>query len=128
MRHPNGFGSVYKMHGNRRRPYIAAVTITIDERKRRKAIGYYSTRREALAALAEYHNRPYDISAREITVREFYEKWAAWRDDRGKSQESNRIYKGIFNLHCRPLHDWRFLDVQSIHIQQLVDTAPSPKT
>jgi len=116
------------MHGNRRRPYIAAVTVTIDGKRKRKALGYYENSRDALAALAEYHNKPYDISAREITVREFFEKWFAWREEREKGKESNRIYKITFNKHCRDLHEWRFLDVQSIHIQRLVDSAQSPKT
>lgn len=116
------------MHGQRRRPYIAAVTITTDGKRSRKAIGYYATRRDALAALAEYHNKPYDISAREITVKEFFEKWHAWREGREKGKEANRIYKITFNKHCTALHEWRFLDVQSIHIQQLIDNAPSPKT
>ena len=128
IRAPNGYGSVYKMHGNRRRPYIAAVTVTIDGKRKRKALGYYENSRDALAALAEYHNKPYDLSAREITVKEFFEKWFSWREEREKGKESNRIYRITFNKHCRDLHEWRFLDVQSIHIQRLVDSAQSPKT
>jgi len=124
----NGYGSVYKMHGNRRRPYIAAVTVTIDGKRKRKALGYYENSRDALAALSAYHNQPYDISARDITVAELYKKWIAWREEREKGKESNRIYRITFNKHCRDLHDWRFLDVQSIHIQRLVDSAQSPKT
>jgi len=128
MKNANGYGSVYKMHGNRRRPFIAAVTVTVDGKRKRKALGYYENSRDALAALAEYHNKPYDLSAREITVREFFEKWFAWREEREKGKESNRIYRITFNKHCRDLHEWRFLDVQSIHIQRLIDSAQSPKT
>ena len=115
------------MHGQRRRPYIAAVTITIDGKRTRKALGYYESRRDAMAALAEYHNKPYDISARDITVAEFFAKWYAWREEREKGKEANRIYRITFTKHCCDLHEWRFLDVQSIHIQRLVDNAPSPR-
>lgn len=128
MKNPNGYGTVYKMHGRRRRPYIAAVTITTDGKRTRKALGYYASRREALTALAEYHNKPYDLSAREITVKDFFTKWIAWREERAKGQSANIIHRSIFNKHCKPLHDWRFVDVQSIHIQQLVDNAPTPIT
>ena len=128
MKNPNGYGTVYRMHGQRRRPYIASITVNNDGKRTRKAIGYYESRRDALAALSEYHNKPYDLSAREITVKEFFEKWHAWREQREKGKEANRIYKITFNKHCRPLFEMRFLDVQSIHIQQLIDNAPSPKT
>ena len=77
MKSPNGYGTVYKMHGTRRRPYIAAVTVTIDGKRKRKALGYYENSRDALAALSAYHNKPYDISARDITVKEFIEKFMA---------------------------------------------------
>jgi len=127
MRNPNGFGTVYKMHGNRRKPFIASVTIPLEDgRKTRKAIGYYATRREALAALSEYHNQPYDLSAREVTVKEFFDKWLAWRETRGKGIQATATYKSNFLNHCKPLFNKRFLDVQSIQIQQLVDAAPSP--
>ena len=115
------------MHGRRRRPYIAAVSIMQEDgRRTRKAIGYYPTRREALAALSEYHNQPYDLSAREVTVKEFFDKWLAYREKRGKGAQATATYKSNFLNHCKPLFDKRFVDVQSIHIQQLVDSAPSP--
>ena len=129
IRNPNGYGTVYKMHGNRRKPFIASVTIHLPDGKRtRKAIGYYATQREALSALSEYHNQPYDLSAREITVKDFFAKWMAWREGREKGKSANIIHKCVFNKHCVSLHDWRFCDVQSIHIQRLVDNAPTPIT
>ena len=114
------------MHGQRRRPYIAAVTITVDGKRTRKALGYYASRRDALAALAEYHNQPYDLAAREITVLDFFQKWLAYREERGRGQQATAIYKSTFLNHCKPLFDMRFADVQSIQIQQLVDNAKSP--
>ena len=126
MKHGNGYGSVYKMHGNRRRPYIAAVTIKIDGKRKRKALGYYENSRDALAALSAYHNQPYDISARNITVREFIEKWLAYRATRQKGIVATRDYEIILRRHCKSVMDKRFIDIQSIHIQQLVDNAKSP--
>lgn len=53
MKLPNGFGSVYKLSGNRRKPYRAIVTERwqIDTGKwkqKRKTIGYYESKKEAL--------------------------------------------------------------------------------
>ena len=53
MKNSNGYGTVYKMHGNRRRPYIAAITINNEGKRKRKALGYYASRSDALAALSE---------------------------------------------------------------------------
>ena len=63
MKLPNGFGSVYKLSGNRRKPYRAIVTERwqIDTetgkwKQKRKTIGYYESKKEALQALADYNN------------------------------------------------------------------------
>ena len=60
MKLPNGFGSVYKLSGNRRNPYVAKKTKGWDiDPKTGKAkqlyitVGYYPTRKEALTALAD---------------------------------------------------------------------------
>lgn len=53
MKLPNGFGSVYKLSGNRRRPYRAIVTERwqIDTetgkwKQKRKTIGYYENKKK----------------------------------------------------------------------------------
>ena len=55
MRLPNGYGSVHRLPGNRRRPWRARVTVgwTEDGKQLYYTVGYYATQREALAALAE---------------------------------------------------------------------------
>lgn len=45
MKNPNGYGSVKKLSGNRRRPYIFVVS----EAGKRHVIGYYATQVEALS-------------------------------------------------------------------------------
>ena len=114
------------MHGNRRRPYIAAVTIVTDGKRKRKALGYYEKQQDALAALSEYHNQPYDVSARDVTLHDFFEKWIEYRKGKDKGHEANKSYLTIFNRHCISLHKMRFLNIQSIHIQHLVDVAKTP--
>ena len=62
MRLPNGYGSVVKMSGKRRKPYMVRKTIGwhLDETKGRQIqdfqiIGYAETRAEGLRMLAEYN-------------------------------------------------------------------------
>ncbi len=58
MKLPNGFGSVYKLSGNRRNPYRAIVTERwqIDTetgkwKQKRKTIGYYESKKRSPASI-----------------------------------------------------------------------------
>ena len=61
MKLPNGYGTVYKLSGKRRNPWIARKTTgweidpkTGKAKQRYVTIGYYPTRKDALNALAEF--------------------------------------------------------------------------
>ncbi len=61
MKLPNGAGSVYKLSGKRRNPWVARKTVgytvvpeTLKAYPDYKFIGYYPTKQEALTALFEY--------------------------------------------------------------------------
>lgn len=73
MRLPNGYGSVVKMSGKRRKPYMVRKTIGwhLDETKGRQIqdfqiIGYAETRAEGLRMLAEYNQNPYDVNVAKL--------------------------------------------------------------
>ena len=107
MKLPNGFGSVYKFSGKRRRPWAARKTVgwtESTEGKRSnpiyKFIGYYATRAEALTALTEYNKNPYDIDAASVTFSEVYEKWS----DRKFQDVSDSNIKGHSDEKGPPLH------------------------
>ena len=79
MKNPNGFGTVIKMSGKRRKPWRAIKTIGYDYetgKQKRATIGYYETRKEALEELISYNKNPYDIDASKITFDELYKKWS----------------------------------------------------
>ena len=74
MRLPNGYGSVIKMSGKRRKPYAARKTAGwhYDKEKDKQIqdfviIGYAETRAEALQLLSNYNNNPYDLTASKMT-------------------------------------------------------------
>ena len=54
MRLPNGYGSVFKLKGKRRRPWVARRTVGYNDRGQQifEYVGYYETRAAALEALA----------------------------------------------------------------------------
>lgn len=82
MKNPNGYGSVYKLSGKRRKPWAARITVGYDtriEKKRAypvyKFVGYFETRAEAMRALALFNNEESAISS--ISLRELYDEWSA---------------------------------------------------
>lgn len=84
MRRANGSGSIFKMKGTRRRnPWRVRVTegwesngTTGESKQIVRTIGYYPSRHEAELALNEYLENPYDISDKDLTLSELYEKWS----------------------------------------------------
>lgn len=80
MRLPNGYGSVYKLSGNRRKPWVARKTIGFNEKAYPiyKIIGYYSSKANALEALVEYNKDPFDLDTVKMTFtdvfKDFYEE------------------------------------------------------
>lgn len=77
MKNPNGYGSVVKLSGNRRKPFEVRVNTRMDERYYPvyDVLGRFSVREEALIALAEYNKNPYSISDREMTFSQLYERF-----------------------------------------------------
>ena len=59
MKNENGSGSVYKLSGKRRKPWVATVTTGYENGKqKRKIIGTTETKREAQELLYKYLNNP----------------------------------------------------------------------
>ena len=79
MKNPNGYGSVVRLSGNRRKPWCARKTTGWTEKGYPiyKSIGYFTDREEAMIALAQYNRNPYDIDLSKITLKELFEKWSA---------------------------------------------------
>ena len=120
MRLPNGYGSVYKLSGNRRKPWIARKTDYIERgtgKQIYKIIGYYATKAEALQALADYNNNPYDINAAQVTFKELYEKWS---EKKYKDISDSRGYVAAFKI-SEPLYNMRFADIKTDHMQAVID-------
>lgn len=70
MKLPNGYGSVYKLKGQRRKPWVARKTVGWKDNRQPKYVfvGYYQTRGEALHALSEYNGYQLTTSPSETSL------------------------------------------------------------
>lgn len=126
MKLPNSYGSVYKLSGKRRKPWVARKTVgwkQVPEKMKSypvyKFIGYYESRTEALQALATFNEDPYDLHINTITFKEVYEKWSEIHFE--KVSESNvKGYKASYKL-CDKIKDMKFVDIKLAHLQKVVD-------
>lgn len=75
MKNENGGGSVYKLKGKRRKPWVAIVTLgyTPEGKQKRKLIGSTTTKREAQDLLYHYLRNPSIFSKK--TFKEVREAW-----------------------------------------------------
>jgi len=121
MRNPNGYGSVAKQSGKRRRPFIARKTKGWNEKGHPIyiEIGRFATREEAMIALAEYNKNPYDVDASKITMAELYEKWSE-RAFPKTAQASIKSHKLSFNK-TTSLHNMKYKDIKTYQMQEVVD-------
>lgn len=125
MRLPNGFGSVYKLSGNRRKPYAAVLTYGMDDegKYKRRYLGYAVTKKEAMTMLAEYHNKPFNVEERTITLLELWERWKNHRIASGKNFPSN--YKST-RKHLSKLHNTKFIDIRPSDLQDVINSLNPP--
>lgn len=115
MKNPNGFGTVTKLKGNRRKPWIVKEGVS----GKQKPIGYTATREEGLILLAQFNKKPWDIEADKITLAELFNLWIEKRSDKlGKS--NLRSLKSAYT-HCRELEKLRYNQIKSYQMQDTID-------
>lgn len=120
----NGMGSIYRIGGKkqRRKPFAVRVTkgYTDEGKQIYSYIGYYETQKEALEALSNYNENPYNIDKSKITFEEVFEKWS--NEHYPTISESNiKRYNLSFNNYCKELHKMRFVDIRLSHLQGVLD-------
>lgn len=120
MRNPNGFGSVYKLSGKRRNKYAAVITLGyIGEKQKRKYIGYFEKKSDAVNALAMYNLNPYNLSNADLTLNELFNLFIKLKED-SVSEKTMKSYYTSFS-HYKSLYNKKFLDISTAEIQNIVD-------
>lgn len=128
MKLPNGFGSVHKLPGNRRNPWRARKTVGWETnfetgtcKQKYITIGYFSTQKDAIQALADYNANPYDISTNTITFSEVYEKWSEVHFET-IVPSARRTWKSAYS-YCKPLYNMKMKDIRVQHLEQTIKDA-----
>ncbi|MFV0519943.1 MAG: tyrosine-type recombinase/integrase [Lachnospirales bacterium] len=121
MKNPNGYGTVTKLSGNRRNPFVARKTNGWNDKGHPiyLVIGYFPTREAGMIALAEYNKSPWDIDAEKITLSKLFDEWSKKKLIKlGKSTQGslNSAFK-----HTKPIWDMKYKDIKSFHMQDIID-------
>lgn len=121
MKLPNGYGSIHKLSGKRRKPWAVRITVgyTDEGKQQVKYIGYFEKRDQAILALAEYNANPYDLARRKLTYTEVYEKYCQERY-LDKDVSIPNPYVAAFNR-SKNLHDLLFNNIRTGNIQDAID-------
>ncbi|MCI5996715.1 MAG: site-specific integrase [Parvimonas sp.] len=122
MRNPNGYGSVVKLSGKRRNPYMVKITTgwTDDGKQIIKPIGYYKTKQEANIALAEYNKNPYDLDKSTTTLKDLWELFFNKKIQK-LSKSNQHCLTSVYKNHAKPLYDKLYRDIRSYDIQDIID-------
>lgn len=122
MRHPNGYGTVVKLSGIRRRPWAVRKTLGFDERRYPVYlnIGYAETKEKGLIMLAEYNKNPWNPESEKMTLRELYVLWLEKRSCKLGASNA-RCLKTAWN-YCEHLGDRKYKEIRAVEMQDCIDS------
>lgn len=132
MRLPNGYGSVIKLSGKRRKPY--AVRITSGRKKSEKGfiqtykyLEYFDDPKKALAYLADYNKGkllPEHQSYTDMpTFMQVYDEWLNFKKNLKKPPSASTLRNyGIAYRRYEPLHQRKFATIRTKDIQDIANT------
>lgn len=128
MRRPNGFGTIVKLSGKRRKPYCVRITEKWEDqpdgKKKQiyKAIGYFPSKKEAQAFLESYNeSKKSGVVLSGITFEEVFNLWSDAKFKSGLTVDAIKVYKTSF-ANCQALHNTRIQDIKSAHLQSFLDS------
>lgn len=113
MRLPNGFGSIHKLSGKRRKPWRVRKTDgwTDDRKQKYINIGCFATQKEALEALTEFNKNPWDIDSAKITFAEVFKL----------TDKKDKMVTSAYNQYCKPIYDIPINKIKTMHLQDIIN-------
>ena len=120
-KNPNGYGSVTKLSGNRRKPFWVKKTIGWNEKGHPiyQTIGYAASREEGNIMLASFNHNPWNIDHAKITLLELFDLWKEKKSFK-LSEGSQRTLRSAFK-HLRKYYDYKYRELKAYHMQETID-------
>lgn len=121
MKNPNGYGSVSKLKGNRRRPFWVRKTIGWNEKGHPiyETIGYTATREEGNILLAQYNNDPWDVDKVKITLEELFELWTEKKLPKLGTSNQNSLRSAY--KYCKRYSKMKYKEIKAYQMQDCID-------
>lgn len=128
MKLPNGYGSVVKLSGKRRKPYAVRISYLKEfpdgtAKRKRKYLEYFARQDMALKWLAEYNNghvvKEHSKYTQSPTFSEMYEKWKRWKKGL-KQQLTPATWKNydIAFKHLSDIHQRKVITIKTNDLQE----------
>lgn len=126
MKLPNGYGSIYKLPGNRRLPWTIRITLSCHKNadgKRKwkyQYLGYYATHEEALVQLVHLHDATNEMI---ISYQPSFEQvFSCWSSEAYSqiSPSNIRGYNAAYKL-CEELYTLPFNSITRSKLQNIID-------
>ncbi|MGL4865343.1 MAG: tyrosine-type recombinase/integrase [Cetobacterium sp.] len=120
MKNSNGGGSISKLKGKRRKPWVVRFTTgySSEGKQIRKSIGTFATKREAQEALYNYSKNPLLYSKK--TFKNILDLW--WSAYTKRVTHKTTISTHIYRMRAfESLHDRIIADIRLFELQELFD-------
>lgn len=120
LKRGNGLGSVYKLSGRRKRPWVVSRTILADGERKRIYLGYYEKKKDAQLALEYFCS----LSITEHfmdTLGDVYSRWSS-RTYPTLSKSAADGYRAAWLRLCT-LEHIPMREIKTSHFQSIIDTA-----
>ena len=121
MKNSNGGGSISKLKGKRRKPWVVRFTTgySSEGKQIRKSIGTFATKREAQEALYNYSKNPLLYSKK--TFKNILDLW--WSAYTKRVTHKTTISTHIYRMRAfESLHDRIIADIRLFELQELFDS------
>nr|DAL13767.1 MAG TPA_asm: Integrase [Caudoviricetes sp.] len=127
LKKPNGYGSVIKLGGRRKKPWAVRVTDAIvDGKQIFRYISYHETKTEALKALALEQICPTSPKAN-ITLNELFDEWTETAKFKNISKQTRDNYTAAYK-HLNSIKNVKFTDLRTSHFQKIIDELDRSKS
>lgn len=121
IKKPNGYGSVIKLSGRRRKPWAVRKTdAVIDGKQVFRYISFHETKKDAMAALAQEQITPTSPKAN-ITLSQLFDEWKLTKSYIDLSKNTQDNYNAAF-IHLTPFHNVVFNNLRTVHFEKHINS------